>query len=375
MKILLIIDSFGSGGAQRQIINLGIGLKKRGYSVSFFNYHPDHNHLRYLIEDENIRIFDTYKKRRLSLSVVFELRNIIKTHSFDICLSYLDVPSMYLEFAKILLLFQKKIPKMVVSERFMYLPGKLPKIKLIQQYLHVFADYITVNSEHQKNRMINRFPWMKGKIETIYNGVDLNTFYPLNGTIKKLSTPLRLIAIGTIVEKKNVRNTILALAKIKNVNGCVPIVRWVGKVDDSVEGKKYFSEMKCLISKLELDCNWIWEGENKCISTLLRNHDLLIHPAFHEGLPNAICEAIASGLPVLASNVCDHPVLVVNGKNGLLFDPNSPVDIADKIELICNISVDKYNSMSVFSRKNASVLLSPSKYISRYESVFKKLDS
>ena len=39
MKILLVIDHFGSGGAQKQIVTLAVGLKRKGFQVEIFNYY------------------------------------------------------------------------------------------------------------------------------------------------------------------------------------------------------------------------------------------------------------------------------------------------------------------------------------------------
>jgi hypothetical protein len=45
MKVLLVIDGFGSGGAQRQMVNLAAGLTRRGHTAEFAIYHPEMRHL------------------------------------------------------------------------------------------------------------------------------------------------------------------------------------------------------------------------------------------------------------------------------------------------------------------------------------------
>lgn len=50
-RILCFIDSLGAGGAQRQLVNLAIGLKKRGYIVHFLVYHVDNFYLPILQEN------------------------------------------------------------------------------------------------------------------------------------------------------------------------------------------------------------------------------------------------------------------------------------------------------------------------------------
>jgi glycosyltransferase involved in cell wall biosynthesis len=74
----------------------------------------------------------------------------------------------------------------------------------------------------------------------------------------------------------------------------------------------------------------------------MQRHDALIHPSLYEGLPNAVCEALAAGLPVLISNVCDHPLLVVEGERGFLFDPSDPLSIAMSIERAAALDADSW---------------------------------
>ena len=65
--------------------------------------------------------------------------------------------------------------------------------------------------------------------------------------------------------------------------------------------------------------------------------DALIHVSIYEGLPNVICEAMLTGCFVIASNVCDHPLLIGDNQRGLLCDPDSPQSICDAIESLNNM--------------------------------------
>ena len=56
-RILCFIDSLGAGGAQRQLVNLAIGLKKRDYIVSFLVYHVDDFYLP-ILQENGIEIRD-----------------------------------------------------------------------------------------------------------------------------------------------------------------------------------------------------------------------------------------------------------------------------------------------------------------------------
>jgi len=79
---------------------------------------------------------------------------------------------------------------------------------------------------------------------------------------------------------------------------------------------------KKLVNELGLDKRIIfkgWVGPDKKLA-MLKSSDILVLPSHREGLPNALVEAMASGLPVIASRVGAIPEVIKHGENGLLFD-------------------------------------------------------
>lgn len=368
MKLLFIIDNLGSGGAQRQMVTLARGLKARGHHVEFFVYYPQ-DHYRSLLDEADIPVHLYLKSSRFSVAPLFALRRFISQHHYDLVLSFLDTPNFYSEIARIGL----GKTKLVVSERFMYQPGPLPlQLRLLQE-CHRLADAITVNSHHQRQRMVQEFPWMSGKVQTIYNGVDLECFTPDQTQERRSNSSLNLIAIGTIVAKKNMLNLGKALTICRDRYNMKPMVRWVGKQESSEPGRKTFAEIIEFLQSNNLSEQWEWFGERSDITDLLRQHDVLIHPSFYEGLPNVVCEALACGLPVLASNVCDHPRLVENGVRGFLFDPHSPESIAEAICYFHRASRVKRHNMSVAARTFAHAELSAATLTDNYEKLFHSL--
>lgn len=365
MKLLFIIDNLGSGGAQRQMVTLARGLKARGHHVDFFVYYPQ-DHYRSLLDEADIPVHLHLKSSRFSVAPLFALRRFISQHHYDLVLSFLDTPNFYSEIARIGL----GKTKLVVSERFMYPPGPLPiKLRLLQEF-HRMADAITVNSHHQRQRMVQEFPWMSGKVQTIYNGVDLERFTPDQAREGRSNSSLDLIAIGSITAKKNMLHLGKALTICRDRYNMKPIVRWVGKQESSEPGRRTFAEIIEFLQSNNLSEQWEWLGERSDITDLLRQHDTLIHPSFYEGLPNVVCEALACGLPVLASNVCDHPSLVEEGVRGFLFDPHSPGSIAAAVNNFYLTSDEKRREMSEASRTFADTNLSAASFTDNYEKLF-----
>jgi len=366
MRLLFVIDSFGSGGAQRQMINLAIGLARRQHSVEFFIYHPQYRHFAQVIEDAAIPVHIFHKTQRYSLAVVLALRALIQRGNYDIVLAFLDTPSLYAELA----MLGTQSTALVVSERYMFPPGKLSFKKRLMQQCHSMADRITVNSYHQRQRMIEEFPWMQNRITTIYNGVDLDRFLPdpLNEETEHAS--VSLLAVGTVVRKKNPVALAQALVHCRRQLGIMPTIKWAGKQDKSPDGLQTLAYTNDILKENGLQSCWDWIGEQGDIPGLLRKHDALVHPAYFEGLPNAICEALACGRPVLASQVGDHSRLVSQGVTGFLFDPEDPTSIARAIAEFASLTSAARAVMGKRAREFAETHLSLARYVDTYENLF-----
>ena len=78
MKIILVIDSFGSGGSQRQMVNLAQAMITRGHDIDFFIYYPEFDHFLQIVQKYNITIHKCDKRYNANLKIVGALRRHIK---------------------------------------------------------------------------------------------------------------------------------------------------------------------------------------------------------------------------------------------------------------------------------------------------------
>ena len=325
MKFLFVIDNLGSGGAQNQVSKIAVALKERGHDVSVFTYY-EQDFFKHRLENAGVRLFSEPKKNKLGWNVIIQLKRLIKSENPDIIIAYLNTPNFYAALAKKL---SRRNSKLVISYRSKTDIKKLSRIsRKMKEWVNDYVDFIFCNSYHERQNWIEHYPKHKNKIKTIYNIVDVENFTPGKG-VESDST---FLAVGKVRPLKNSLKLIEALHILHKKYNCKASIHWYGsrEFNNSIfqDHQKKVDE---LIKKYHLENFWIWHLPSKNMSQIYPRYKALIHPSFLEGLPNVICESLACGVPVLTSNVLDHPVLIKEGERGLLFDPNNAEDIAKKM--------------------------------------------
>lgn len=363
MKILLVIDHFGSGGAQRQMVNLACGLKAKGHDVEMLIYFPGETFFRPLIDESEIPVHEVTKGRGFSFKVLWRLITLLRTERFDGVISFLTSPNIYCELARL----ANPGVKLVVSERSSKALDGSCFSAVFRRVLHGLADYIVSNSKTQ-TAWLSRFPWLRTKARTIYNGYSIPSYIRHQPAAGR--NGCCYLVVGRVDAGKNGLRLIEALALYHQRHGVVPPLSWAGRRENSAASKGYIDRMEqLLIRHPEVAACWQWLGERNDVPELLASHDALIHPSLYEGLPNVVCEAFIAGCPVIASNVCDHPVLVEDGVRGLLCSPLSAESICAAIERFEVLSAVERMQMGINARKYAEERLSMERMVKAYESL------
>lgn len=157
-------------------------------------------------------------------------------------------------------------------------------------------------------------------IELIPNGVDLEAFVPVE---RDWSTP-RLLSVGRLVYQKGLDLAARALANLKDLDW-----EWVVAGDGS-----FRPEFENLCRDLGIADRVRLAGWRTKIE-LVKDYqwaNLFLFPSRHEGMPNAVLEAMASGLPVVASRIAGNEELVLPARTGLLFPSESVADLQDELQ-------------------------------------------
>lgn len=216
MKINLFTDCLGAGGAQRQLVGLAVLLKEKGFKVKVSSYYNIDFYKSFLDEkgvcNELIPGADNTKKRILAVRKYFR-----KEHP-DWVIAYQETPSLVACLTKIMgCKFH-----LIVSER--NTTQNMGLNERIRFCLYHTADAVVPNSYSQEKFLLQHYPWMKVKIKTITNFVDLDRF----SYVKRVRHRVPLIVIvASIWESKNTLGLIEGLKLLKN-RGINFKVSWYG---------------------------------------------------------------------------------------------------------------------------------------------------
>jgi glycosyltransferase involved in cell wall biosynthesis len=353
VKITILTESLGSGGAERRACSLATSMKEKGHHVKVITFYAE-NHFAEILKNAGVEhlLIRTSNK----FSRVLKLRKVLKEESPHAVLAFLSSSSLAAKLASL----PSRPWGLVVSEGSTILPQENRKTHWDRR-THKFADYVIANSHTTRLIMEKFYSNLKGRIITIYNPVNLNIFQ-FHGINK--SDVLKFVTAASINPIKNAMGLIKGLGLLHD-KGILKRTEfnWYGSAP---KGSTYLKDCRELVVSKKLQDKIHFHEPVVRIDQIYRQADAVLLPSFREGLPNTICEALACGLPVLMSSVCDAGNLVKDHHNGFLFDPNSVDSIAEAIHQFQLLSHQQRAEMGKRSREIAEKWLDLEVVVEKY---------
>jgi len=176
------------------------------------------------------------------------------------------------------------------------------------------------------------------KIFLLPNAVDVERFRPATPSeradaAKTFGSALAKPVIGTVarlVHRKGIDVLLHAFAGLIRTHRAQLLVVGDGELGD---------DLRELTHELGLDRSVSWVGLQADTSTWLRRMDVFVLPSRLEGSPNAILEAMATGLPIVATRIGGIVDLLEDGRTGLLVPPGNPEALAMALgRILCDAS-------------------------------------
>lgn len=351
MRILCVIDSIGSGGAQRQLIGLADLLKGKSMEVEVVYYHDEH-FFRPFLQEHGIK-YQYLPETSNRWQKFVRLKNYIDSRKPDVVIAYLDGAAMM---CCMLRLLGRKF-KLLVSERSLteYVDWK----RKLKFWFYRFSDHVVANSHAEEQNLKKRFPFLASKIRCVTNFVDTDYFSP--SFSHPFSGALHVLCVARISPEKNVLRFIQSV-EILRKRGYAVVVSWFGHTGD----KEYYKQCVDLCQSVGLQDIFSFHEASTQVLEQYRQADVLCLPSLYEGCSNVVCEAMSCGLPVICSHVGDNGWFVKDGVNGFLFAPDSVEEISKAFERFIRLSVDERKRIGVRNREIALEAFSKEIFVNQY---------
>ena len=318
MKIMFNTSSMGKGGAERVISILANELIKENDVSILVNTKENQAYTL----NEKIKLLELDEKYNpialfRNIKRIWTSYKILNKEQPDIIISFLPIPSYRILFLRKLI----KIPTIISDRNDPNMEYHSFISKFLMKRLYPKADGFVFQTEEQKE-FFNKD--IQNKSVIIYNPIK-DEFLNTNKETQKEDT---IISVGRLAEQKNQKMLIEAFSKIANEYPSYKLkIFGAGPLEE---------KLKRQIEELKLSDRILLCGVCDDIKTELEKAKIFVLSSDYEGMPNALIEAMAVGLPVISTNCpCGGPKeLIGNEKNGLLIEVGNVENLTKKMKYL-----------------------------------------
>jgi len=231
--------------------------------------------------------------------------------------------------------------------------------------------YITVSKDIEQY-IINKVGVKPDKVSQIYNGVDTEKFFPVThkpqGVLPDHFMSDGKIVICTVGRVQAVKDQQTLLRAFSGFLKRYPVCH--SKVYLAIVGDgPLLEDLRQLAASLGVSDHVWFPGSLDSVAVILQASDIFVLPSLAEGISNTVLEAMATGLPVIATRVGGNVELVTEGLNGRFF---SPRDVNGLMELLAGyiMKIDELKKHGQAARKTALERFSLTTMVSNYQKVY-----
>lgn len=359
MRIFICESHFSAGGAERVVANLANFLSKN-HTVKVVSLTK--SEMAYKIEktimttciDKKVYRTDVGKVKKVINKItknsyrLYRLKKEIRDFDPDLILAFLPEPSFLTLFLK-----KKNIPVVISVRNDPKIEYKSKGYHALMKWLYPRVDGIVFQTEEAKSYFKNIITCSTNVIPNPINPEFIRQ--PFNGIRTK-----NIVAVGRLSKQKNHKILIEAFSKLsKKFKDYNLIIYGEGELRE---------ELISLIKKKKLTDKVFLPGVQKDIKDKIYDASLFVMPSLYEGMPNALMEAMALGLPVISTDCpCGGPAfLIENGENGLLVKVNDISGLTKAMEKV--LSDPKFSRKLSLGATKIAQTLSPDKINKEWES-------
>ena len=308
--VLLVLDQFPRtlGGGERIVLKLAALLPEYGYRVSVLTFSADPASAG--LQSPPCSVYLLPLQRTYDLTALrgsLELRTFLREQKIRIVQTFFESSDLWAGFVTKAM----SSAKLIWSRRDM---GILRSGKHHAAYrlMAKAPDRVFAVSEQVRRHCIDVDGIKPSRVQTIYNGLDLAD-WSSTSSAAKLEGEVLVATVGNI---RRVKGHDVFIRAAASVAAQFPNVTF--SIAGDVLEPDYFAELQVLVRDLNLPDRFRFAGGVKDLREHLATADVFVLPSRSEGFSNAIVEAMAASLPVVATNVGGNAEAVQDGVSGVI---------------------------------------------------------
>ena len=327
-----IIYSLGTGGLENGLVNIINRTPPERYRHAIICLTTAHEFAQ-RITAPNVQVVELHKREGIDFPMYWRLVRTLRALKPAI-IHTRNLAALDSQIAGLLLPGVKQVHG--EHGRDIYdLDGSNWKYRLLRRSMRPFIDRYIAVSRDLELWLLDAIGIKPGRLSQIYNGVDRSSFNPVSQGPSESLPPgflpsdaaVVLGTVGRLVEVKDQAMILRALHLLLQEEPALAEVLRVIIVGDGPLKESLYA----LAQELQLT-DYVWFTGDRCdVPELLRTMDVFLLPSLAEGISNTILEAMATGLPVLATRTGGNPELVEDGNNGFLVTVGNFSELAQRI--------------------------------------------
>ena len=363
IKVLHLITSLEVGGAQRGLL---LGLPRfdpEKYEHVICSL-MDRMQMKKQFLETGIKVKSLGLNKKTDLAAALRLRSLIAELNPDILHTYLLHSNIIGRIVGRLL----GVPIIISSERTIGQVGSLGR--LATKLTNPLTDVVEVNSHTGAKFIKKDLGVPTDKIEIVLSGLE----------VSKYSSMAKRYETRSSLDITDRRHLVLYIGRLRRVKGLDQGLRAfalalnkhpTAHLAIAGEGEELTS-LKTLVANLKFSDNVTFLGVRNDLPQILSACDSVLIPSRYEGLPRVAIEAMAAGKPVIATKVGGNSEVIIHSETGILVDPKDIEKMGLALsKLIGNCALQ--NRLGRAGRKRANQHYSIEKYVSRLDSLYRKL--
>ena len=377
IKLLFLFPTFTFGGAERTSLNLLKSIDKNRFRIYLATSRNIYQHFQQIeiekfIATEDLGLDVWFNSLKRFLSDVLKVASLLKKEKPDLAFGMMHYPSSLLVFAKKLYNLKVKIivsPRGPSTEYLRHFEHKFLRkvyLKWIFSFFCRYADGIVVSSTGMKKECISDYHAIPDRVEIIPNSIDINDIKIKAEEEMDLDMPAEFKYIATsgrLEREKNIPVLLKAFSELRRKEKVKLLV-----IGEGSEG----NYLEKLSSELNIRGDVIFVGYQSNPYKFIRRSDIFVHTCLFEGFANAIIEAMACGVPVVAVNCPYGPIYIIrHGENGFLVPMDDEKTLIDVLSMLAdNKELRDFIAERGFER---AMDFSVKKMVDAYQSFFYKI--